>query len=464
MFRFASWKVGVLLSVITAGICNAQTRFEWPSRQTDVGTYTYLDQCLGAAYRVRDSVEGSGTVLKDTLTLARYGPFHLLDNVVVNSADRCVASIPLSSVTVDNTLLAQKVLLIANRDADVASLYRKRFDAVSTDSQKIDVITSTVLLLAGVTPARLLLADTLLHDLQPYDGQWNKRAKLDVFGKLCRLSDLASNDALVTKYCGGWLSIVDNMPDEEFAQHGPIGIAVNVFRRLVKRSELQDSLEKSGASYVSLVRSIIKSSFRGWEGGGTLGKKVEPIVGDFWFPESARGMNYPRPGKVTLVLSARMAAQVFGGEFPALMRLKRLAVQFPKLDIVTLSGTTGYFGMLSPPEPAAEAELNYRRIVDFYKVPVVMAVTTTPSWRLSDPDRRRIFDPYPHSKTYENMYSNVLIAENNPKNRTGGWANADYSGFLVDADGVIVDFVGMNIEEEKTLTTNIGILLKRAAQ
>ncbi len=465
MLHFASWRIGVLLSLVSAGICGAQTRFEWPSRQADVGTYTLLDQCLGAAYRVRDSVEGGGAFLKDTLTLAQYGPFHLLDKVVVNSANRCVASIPLSSVMSNNTLLAQNVLLIANRDTDVVSLYRKRLDATSDGSEKLTVVTTTMQLLMEATPARLLLADSLLGDLQPYDEQRSTPDKLKLLGDMCRLSDLASNDALITKYCGGWLTIVDEMPDVEFARYNGLGIAVNVYRRIIKRSELQDSLEKSGAAYASLVRSIIISSFRGWDGGGVLGEKAEPIVGDFWFPESARGVSYPRPGKVTLVISARMAADVFGEEFPALMRLKRFAAQFPTLDIVTLSGTTGHFGVLAPPKPVAEAELNYRKIADFYKVPVVMAITTTPSWRLDDPDRRRIFDPYSHSETYAKMYSSLLMAETSPKNRLLGWAGgSSFSGYLVDADGVILDFVSVDARTEKRLATNIGILMKRATQ
>ncbi len=464
MFRFASWKIGVLLSIASVGICGAQTRFEWPSQQTDVATYKLLDLCLGAASRVSDSVAGVG-VLKDTLTLAQYGPFRILDKVIVNSAQRCVSSIPLSSVTIDNTMLAQKVLLVANRDTDVVPLYRKRFDAASADSQKIGVVVSTVRLLIAAAPVRLLLADSLLGDIQPYDGQWVTGDKLDVYGNLCRLSDIARNDALVTKYCGGFISVVDKMADAEYATYGlNLPVTVNQVLRLIARPDLQDSLKKSSSAYVSLARALQTKAFRGWDPKTEIGEKAEPIIGEFWFPENARNVSYPRAGKVTLVTSVKMAASANGGDLSALMMLKRLTAQFPTLDIVALSGTTGHFGAIAPPKPAVEAELNYRKIVDFYKVPLVAAVTTTPFWRISDPDRRRIFDPYPHSETYSKIYRKVLSAENNPKNRINAWANANYSGLLVDADGVIVDFFQASTNREDDLVANIGILMKRATQ
>ncbi len=458
MLRFVSWKVGVLLSVIAASIGNAQTRFEWPSRQTDVATYTLWDQCLGVTNRVQDSVKGVGA-MRDTLPPE--GPFAILDKIVVTTANRCIESIPLSSVTIENTLLAQQVLLMANRDADVVPLYRKRLDAATTDTGKIAVITSTIRLLRNATPKRLLLADSLFPDMKPYDEQWNTKDKLDVLGKLCTLSNWARNSALVTKYCGGFLSIVDNMTDAEHGRYGPgLGFAYTGFTRYMRRPELQDSLAKSTAAYVSLARDILTKAFRGFGGGNTyLGEKAVPIVGDFWFPESAKAVSYPRPGKITLVTSVSMMAGIGGGELGAFAMLKRLAVKFPNLDIIALTGTAGHFGGLAPTTPAEEATLNYRRVVDFRKVPLVMAVTTSPTWRLADPDRRRVFDPYPHDDTYEKVYSSVIAGGEHNLVRVGGWSTGgrEGSGLLVDADGVIVD----NIQGEIELEANIEILMKR---
>ncbi len=461
MARLTCWNIGILLSVISVGSMGAQTRFEWPSQQTDVATYTLWDQCLGAANRVQDSVKGAGA-LRDTLPEEQRDRFTVLDQVVVTSAHRCVESIPLSSVTPENTLLAQKVLLIANRDADVGPLYRKRLEAASTDTGKIAVITSTVRLLAETTtPARLHLADSLLTDMQPYDGQWITADKLDVIGALCTLSDVARNQALVTKYCGRWLSIVDNMTDAEHGRYGPpLGFAYTGFTRYIKRQELQDSLVKSSSAYVSMARAILTKAFRGWSGNQVLGEKVVPIVGDFWFPESAKGVSYPRPGKVTLVTSVSMTANTGPDQFSAFVRLKRLAAKFPDLDIVALTGTAGHFGPLTPTTAAEEAALNYRRITDVYKVPLVMAVTTSPMWHLTDPDRRRVFDPYPHDDRYEKVYESVISSGEHSSVRIAGWHTGGRtgSGFLVDADGIIVDYV----QGEKELETAIGILLKRA--
>lgn len=450
------------MSVVVATISGAQTRFEWPHQQMDVGTYTLWDQCLGAAIRVRDSVEGVAS-LTDTLTLEQYGPFRALEPAVAKTAGRCAASIPLSSVTLNNTLLVQQVLLSADRDTDILPLYRKRFDLASTDSLKIDVTVSTVRLLAKAIPARLQLADSLLSDIQIYDTQWVTVDKLDVFGILCRLAYISRNDTLVTKYCGGFLGIVDKLTDGEFSLMGPaLPITTNIIYRIVKRIELQDSLRKSSLAYVRLALALQAKAFRGMGGRSVLGEKAVPIRGDFWFPESARSMGYPRSGKITVVLNMKMGADVQGHDLSALVMIRRLATRFPDLDIVTLSGTTGHFGVLAPPPPAVEAELNYQRVINFYKIPMVAAVTTTPYWRLSDPDHRRVFDPYPHSEEYLNIYRTLLAdAEYTPSTRLSGWGNASYSGLLVDAEGVIVDFARMSTEEEATLVANIEILMKR---
>ncbi len=459
MSRVTCWRIGIVLSVVMANSGHAQTRFEWPAQQTDVATYKLLDQCLGVANRVRDSVNGVG-VMRDTLSRKQSGPFAVLNQVVVNSAHRCIASIPLSSVAIENTLLAQQVLLIANRDADVVPLYRKRLDAASTDTGKIAAITSTVRLLTDVAPVRLPLADSLLADIQRYDAQWITKDKLDVLGKLCTLSDISRNDLLVTKYCKRWLSTVDSMTDAEHARYGPpLGFAYAGFTRYIRRSEMQDSLAKSSSAYVGIAREILTKAFRGWSGNQALGEKTVPIVGDFWFPESAKASAYPRPGKVTLVISVSMGANVGGNQFGSLARLKRLAAKFPDLDIVALTGTAGHFGPIAPPTPAQEASLNYRRVTEVYKVPLVMAVTISPTWRLTDPDRRRIFDPYPHDEAYEKVYSSVISAEHSPV-RSTGWFNGGSdgaSGLLVDADGIIVDY----IQSEEELETNIAILMKR---
>ncbi len=465
MSCFTTWRIGVFLSVGMATLGHAQTRFEWPQRQANVATYQLWDQCLGAAMRVNDSVSGAGAVIRDTLPFEQSGPFRRLDNAVVAVAQRCSADLPLSSVAINQTLLAQEVLLLAQRDAEVLPLYRTRLAKASTDSQKIDVITSTVQLLITVVPARLSLGDSLLSDIAPYDDKWVTRDKLELLGSLCQLSDEKRDITFVQKYCGRFVSIVHAMSDAEAARYGPpLGFAVAGFERSLRRPELEDSLAKSTQAYVALARAILTKAFRGWGGNYPLGDKADSIEGDFWFPDSARRVRYPRPGRVTFVIGGKMGADVTMRDFAGLVNVRRLLEQFPELDIVTVAGTAEHFGGLVPPPPAAEAELNYRKVVDFYKVPVVMAITKSPTWNLSNPDGRRIFDAYEHSDRYYQLYNYAISVETNAMGRICKWAcNGGNSGVLIDSDGLLVDTVVLSADDRE-LVERIRILLKRAAR
>ncbi len=463
MFRFVSWKVGILASIVFAGASHAQTRFEWPSRQTDVASYTLLDQCLGAASRVSDSANGVGA-LKDTLPLAQSGPFGHIEPAAINVAKRCIASISLSSVTIGNTLLAQNVLLLASRDSDILPLYRKRLDAASADSQKIDVITTTIGLLANAKPARLKLADSLLVDIRSLGGSWSLNARLEMFGKLCRLASFADEEGLIKKYCGGFSAAVDSLSDGEVQRYGMnLSVAALQVERFFRLKELHDSLKVSSEAYTSLWREMVTKSFRGWGGNPGIGRKAEPVTGDYWTPETARSTTYPRPGKMTLVVGVPMKSEDYRGQFASLVYLRRLAQRFPSLEIVAMSGIVGHFGAMAPPTPAVEAELLYKKLVDFNKVPLAgLSVVKQEIWRLSDPDRRRILDPYSYSDEYSKGYSYLVTMPQSY--RQTGWMMSLYQGVLVDQDGTIIDLVHLDAEGIERLLPSITILSERASK
>ncbi len=463
MSRFISWKIGVLFSFVFANLGHAQTRFEWPSKQTDVASYRLLDQCLGAVTRVRDSAEGVG-VLKDTLPWAQSGPFGHSEPAAVNVAQHCIASIPLSSVTIDNIPLAQTILLIANRDSDIFPLYRKRLDAVSIDSQKIDVITKTIEALTSARPARLKLADSLLSDIQPYAGSWKFDSRMDVLGRLCRLAFFANEEGLVRKYCGGFSAAVDSLSDSEVQRYGmKLSIATLQVEQLYRSKELHDSLKVSSKTYVDLRREMITKAFRGWSGGPGIGSKAEPITGDYWAPDTARNVAFPRPGKITLVVAAPMQSEDRGSRFASLVYLRRLAQSFPSLEIVVMSGIVGYFGLLTPPPPAVETELLYKKLVDFHKIPLAgLGVIKQETWSLADPDRRRILDPYTYSDEYVKAYGGII--DGPQKSRLEGWGSPSYNGVLIDQDGMVVTNVSLNAEGIEVVLPIISILAARASK
>lgn len=410
------------------------------------------------ARRVRDSMDAQ--LIRDTLSPEQRSRFSAEPDVVIAATKRCAASLPLSSVSPEYTRLAQEVLLIAGRDADVLHLYRSRFAATSTDVEKMQVIGGTIGVLLDAQPVRLQLADSVLSDSRPYDNQWTAAGKLTLLGRLCGLSDAAHNDVFVEKYCGEYLQTVEAMSEAERSAMGPpVAIGYIGYSRIIRRAEFGDSLTKSVEAYGSLLQELVRKS--GWQGRWLypIGEKAEPIVGDFWFPESAKNNQYPRSGKVTFITSIAMQHGVRAG---ASFKLKRIAERFPDLEIVVLSGTTGHFGPIEPPSPTVESELLYRQVADFYGIPIVMAITKSPTWRLSGLDQRRIFDPYAHSDTYEERYAPLIGFASRADNRLYGWMRSmsNFGGLLVDDKGIIVDF----ISEEDQLASYVDILMKRAKQ
>lgn len=457
MFHFIILRTVILLSVVCAGVVGAQTRFEWPSKQADVATYTRWEECLGMARRVRDSMDAQ--LIRDTLSPQQKGRFNAEADVVIAATKRCAASIPLSSVSPEYTRLAQEVLLIAGRDADVLRLYRSRFAEVSTDVEKVQVIGQTIGVLLDAQPARLQLADSVLSDSRPYDSQWTTVGKLTLLGQLCGLSYGARNDVFIEKFCGSYLRTVDAMTEVERGAMGPpVSIGYIGYSRILRRAEFADSLTKSVEAYGSLLRELVRKS--GWQGRWLypVGEKAEPLVGDFWLPASAKNNQYPRPGKVTFITSTAMRHGGCGRSF----MLKRIVERFPDLEIVVLSGTTGHFGPVEPPSATAESELLYRQLADFCGIPLVMAITKSPTWRLAGLDQRRIFDPYSHSDAYVERYNPLIGIASRADNRLYGWMRglSNFGGLLVDDKGIIVDFVS----DEEVLASYIDILMKRAKQ
>jgi hypothetical protein len=182
-----------------------------------------------------------------------------------------------------------------------------------------------------------------------------------------------------------------------------------------------------------------------------VGKHAPTIVADAWLPDSAGKTPHPTPGRASLVYfldhekcwdydATELATQGLGCPESFAM-LHRLAKRFPSLGITIVTRGAGYFFYEPPPSPAAEVEW-IRKWMEARQAPGAIAVSHPPFLRLPAPDGRRINrDPI--------NVANYSIGKN--------WQVGSSGWFLVDQDGIIVQFMG----DEHDLSNYIDVLTTR---
>jgi hypothetical protein len=182
-----------------------------------------------------------------------------------------------------------------------------------------------------------------------------------------------------------------------------------------------------------------------------VGEKAPEITADFWFPSEAAGTPHPTPGRVSIVqfldhdscLSSSLSGEVGSGICAfRLAALHRISERFPEVEITIVSRTRGSFLYLPPPSTAEEAELIRKWLARFRIRGAVIAVASTPFWKLPSPDSRRVDRSVPVIERYR------FAKSFRPEGAT----------LLVDQDGLIISALGF---DETQLGEFIEILLQR---
>jgi hypothetical protein len=232
------------------------------------------------------------------------------------------------------------------------------------------------------------------------------------------------------------LTVADRKSDE-FEQpingnSGPL-IIYDALEELTGLKARTDSLLKSTAAYAALERgNWSKATGERPEAFQIpVGQHAATLSADFWFPSTAGSSPHPTRGRVASVLFLEhtecISSPASDDAAPTsqctvrMAELRRLVHRFPSIEIDIVMSTHGQFMYLPPTAPADEAAL-IKQMVDSYQVPeAVLGVTSTPFWRLPDPDSRRVEKILPNVAHYD--FGKI-------------WG---VSMFLVDPDGLIVD-------------------------
>jgi hypothetical protein len=221
-----------------------------------------------------------------------------------------------------------------------------------------------------------------------------------------------------------------------------------------------DSLRTSTTAYAKVVRA--NWAFANHESVRTIqfpvGSRALPLQSMFFFPQitetrsagapgpAAGGSTFtrPTPGAISLIVFLDRCDALVLQCLETYATIKRIASQYPELEVTLSAQTYGYFFDQKPPVPQEEANLYQKWWLEFHALPATLTVTETPFWRISDPDRRRIDELIDNRKNYS----------------FGTWVVRPQMGVLVDGDGTIVYTNTVGRMTERRFRELIQILIK----
>jgi hypothetical protein len=477
--------LGVLAVGLGASAARAQLRFTWPSDSTiDVARYDSPEECLAAVGRANGEADNSyAGVMRDTLPASRARELAEanapLPDAVVSVARRCSARFPAATAPLTAFSPLMSLFLAAGRDADADALVERRLKAVpaTAEAERVAVLDTVAHLYvrAGqfgadrdfplpqfVRPVRLAAAERAVSALaQLKSASWQTRLNDHILLALnaWQVGDTVRQHRLGERAIelASALTPADRRSNDFQNAKLPLDLAAIIATRPV----LLDSLRQSTGAYIALYKSI-------WErigGPGTtlgrpLGEAAPPLEADFWFHRADSTVSRPVKGKVNLVVFLNAQA-CFKGFITmsrpecqtTTARLRRLARQFPTVEITLLAETRGWFSLGAPPATAAaEAALLAHTWLEEEQLPGALGVVATDFWRLPGFDRRRINRDGPNQKHYSFGQGWAVAGARQSESTVA-------TAFLLDQNGIVVET--NHAVDESQMSELISILLAR---
>jgi len=192
-----------------------------------------------------------------------------------------------------------------------------------------------------------------------------------------------------------------------------------------------------------------------------VGEQAPALESEFWFDASSAGINdkgdggssvaspnpsRPTRGKVSIVLFFSNCPLLVLQCWDAYATLKRIHEQYPAVELTATTQTAGFFQDQVPPPPEKEADFYRQWWIAFQRLPVMVAVSQTPFWRLEEPDRRRINEPVANNIHYS----------------FGEWRVRPQMAFLVAQDGTIIYANTLGHNSERRFRELIEVLEARS--
>jgi hypothetical protein len=454
-----------LTIMLAARQVSGQTRFEWPAASIDIGHYASVEECLTLTGRVRDSVERSDVIWRDTLALTPAEAMAPLPAAVTQAAQQCGARFAEHTVPLENFAPMLSLYLLGGRDADAAALVTRRLHAIAPNAmrERAGVLDTAVQEYLGnpggfqgraslaPRPPRLVAAEPLIDELVKLAATtWQER--LSSYMRLDIMARYTGDTARARRAADAYLAIARTLTPAERRNGGFGSYTIYALVRELKEAELLDSLRHGTAAYVAFQRATWAST-TGERPEAIIfpvGNHAPPIEADFWFRRGDANAPRPTKGKVALIAFIDQSClQTWSGSdcWPLYMPLKRLAQRFPELEITLVANTHGYLSEMTPPPPAVEADSLAHWWLEERQLPGALAVTDTRFWRLPNPDRRRVDKDLPNVLHYH----------------YDGWDLKAGAMFLVDRGGTIIDVgvLGERTDQEAHFITLLSALFQQ---
>jgi hypothetical protein len=226
-----------------------------------------------------------------------------------------------------------------------------------------------------------------------------------------------------------------------------VGVGLLWALRITRGTELLDSLRQGTAAYGALMVANFRRAL-GFVPQERVWNTEAPVLqGDYWFPRTAAGQEYPRRGKISMVVFTPDRGQ----NLVELNMLRRLSQKYPAVDLVLVTSTAGNYGPLEPPSPEREAFLSDSTFRHFHRLNAVLSVTKGTFVQLDVPDSRRFYQIYPNEEAYP------------PRNSAISGTKLSQI-YLIDGERRIVDVSGMTVIDEGWTGRLIETLLARTAE
>ena len=445
----------------------AQTLFAWPDTTVNIEAYATIEECQAAVSRSvkytasrKDLVSGvwTDTLPLDSLYVAGPRP---LPTAVVETARRCGARFSnADSVSVAQFRVLLPLYLQAGWDTRARTLAERRLAAIGAkdDAERAAVLDSVFEILlaqrgARIGAPRFAVVEALADTWAPRVPDRVKRLKLYL-----RVSTFyvgsdqdSATIARVARGAQKMAVILDSLTEPELDRlrlgSDLLGDGVEDAGGFVQRyyamlnmslgkRTFLDSLRQSTAAYVKLKLDnwarATGMRVETYKFGDPLGEQAPPIAADLWLGYDPSKGPRPAPGRVSLVVFLNShecngvvtrVDEVGRNCARTLAPLRRLEQRFPELEITVVGQTYGHFLYLKEGmTPQREAELT-KQWLEAQGVHAALAMTTTASWRLPDPDSRRLSRPTGDRTNY--TFGKRAKIPNG-------------SAFLIDQDGIVV--------------------------
>lgn len=482
------------------------TAFELPTAVDTMSYRPLLETCLAAIDRAQQDAARHELVVtglwRDSLPLTdpRFpgqGPALLepLPDTVVGTARQCLRLTPsdeaLRHMRNDGLRgeapweVVLKAYLVANRDAEVATLITQRVDAVpAQDTARRRAVVDTALrVYRSVRPVRRPAIEAVLE--QRLRAATIRVERIRVLDELRALADwfrdTTAMRARATQIVAEWAQVPPFNGDTASPEGRRAAWEKGVTERWVQdawrvlyRTTLLDSLQHSTLAYLRAQRRLVY----GDSASIVTGDTAPMVQAPYWFRKGTTAR--PRPGQVELIVakpgsscdgrSTVEAADWSSSDSPgrscALLfsTLRRLGRRFPELGITVIVSARGALVQRAfYSDSVGEAEVLRQWLHDVEQLPGALAVQVVRPQRRPMPDGRLLWGPgkalYYGDEMYmnesEELSSNIL-----------GVRLVGRDGLVIDRKGTIaknvVVFSGNEVKnEEETLAELIAAALKQ---